>query len=80
MAYWALVIFCLGLFSLLFQIFNIFTWFTPFWGIILMLVAFAMLTRIAAKEKQGEKEALKRSIEELEAKLSQVEGVTEKKE
>lgn len=80
MANWALVIFVLGLLALLFRIFNISDWFVPYWSVILMLVAFAMLARIASKERQGEKEALKRSIEELEGKLKQIEGITDKKE
>ncbi|MGQ9534122.1 MAG: hypothetical protein ACUVTF_02665 [bacterium] len=73
MALWALILFLLGVLSLLFNIFNIFDWFTPFWAIILMVIAFAMLTRIAQKEKEGEKEKLVEKIQELEAQLSKYE-------
>ncbi len=69
MVIWALIIFLLGVLSLLFNIFNIFAWFTPFWAIILMAIAFAMLTRVAQKEKEGEKEKLIERIQELEAQL-----------
>ena len=80
MTYWALIIFLLGLLALLFNLFNIFSWFVPYWAVILMLIAFAILARIAAKEREGEKEALKRSIEELESKLKNIEGAGEKRE
>ncbi len=73
MAIWALLIFLLGVLALLFNIFNIFEWFTPFWAIILMAIAFAMLTRIAYKEKEAEKEKLVEKIQELEAQLSKYE-------
>jgi len=73
MSYWAIVIFVLGLLALLFNLFGIFQWYVPVWSIILMLVAFAMLARIAAKERNGEKEALRKSIEDLETKLKSVE-------
>lgn len=69
MTYWAIVIFVLGLLALLFNIFNIFEWFVPVWSVVLMLVAFAMLARIEAKQRKGEKEALRKSIEELEGRL-----------
>lgn len=70
MALWALVLFLLGVLALLFSIFNVFDWFTPFWSIILMAIAFAMLTRIAKKEKEAEKEKLVEKIQELEAQLN----------
>ena len=70
MATWALIVFLLGLFSLIFHIFNIFTWFTPWWAILLMFSAFGMLTRIWRKEKEGEKEKLMERIQELEAMLA----------
>lgn len=73
MAIWALIVFLLGVLALLFNIFNIFDWLTPFWAIILMAIAFAMLTRIAQKEKEGEKEKLVEKIQELEAQLSRYE-------
>ncbi len=69
MSYWAIVIFVLGLLALLFNLLGVFEWFVPVWSIVLMLVAFAMLARIAAKERNGEKEALRKSIEDLEIKL-----------
>ncbi len=56
MATWALIVFLLGLCSLLFHIFNLFSWFTPWWAVLLMFSAFGMLTRIWKKEKEGEKE------------------------
>ncbi|MCX7994215.1 MAG: hypothetical protein N3A65_00360 [candidate division WOR-3 bacterium] len=74
MALWAMVVFLLGVLALLFNLFNIFEWFTPFWAVILMAIAFAMLTRIAQKEKEAEKEKLVEKIMELEAKLSKYEG------
>ncbi|MEO0225412.1 MAG: hypothetical protein ABIL05_00515 [candidate division WOR-3 bacterium] len=74
MAYWALIIFILGLVALIFRILEIFDWFINVWPIILMLCAFAMLSHIAAKQRKGEKEALRRSIEELEAKLREYEN------
>ncbi|MEO0215426.1 MAG: hypothetical protein ABIL70_02710 [candidate division WOR-3 bacterium] len=70
MAIWALILFILGVLALLFNIYNIFEWFTPFWAIILMAIAFAMLTRIAQKEKEREKEKLVERIQELEAQIA----------
>ena len=69
MGTWALIVFFIGLLALLFHLFNLFTWFIPWWAAILMLVSFGMLTRIWQKEKEGEKEKLQQRIHELEAML-----------
>ena len=69
MASWALIVFLIGLSGLIFYLFNIFDWFTPWWGVIIMIMAFGMLTRIWKKEKEGEKEKLVERIQELESKL-----------
>ena len=69
MASWALIVFLIGLSGLVFYLFNIFDWFTPWWGVIIMIMAFGMLTRIWKKEKEGEKERLVERIQELESKL-----------
>jgi 4-hydroxybenzoate polyprenyltransferase len=69
MASWALIVFLIGLSGLIFYLFNIFDWFTPWWGVIIMIMAFGMLTRIWKKEKEGEKERLVERIQELESKL-----------
>ncbi len=72
MATWALITFVIGLLSFMFYLYNIFNWFVPFWGIIIMAIAFGMLTRIWHKEKEGEKEKLAQTIEELEDELAQL--------
>jgi hypothetical protein len=69
MALWALVVFVVGLVGLILYFFNIFGWFAPWWGVILMFMAFGMLTRIWNKEKEGEKEKLVERIQELEEQL-----------
>jgi hypothetical protein len=69
MASWALIVFLIGLSGLVFYLFNIFDWFTPWWGVIIMIMAFGMLTRIWKKEREGEKERLVERIQELESKL-----------
>jgi len=74
MAIWALSLFVLGVLALVFNLTNIFEWFTPIWAVILMVISLAMLTRIASKEKEGEKEKLVERIQELEAQLKKGEG------
>ncbi len=74
MAIWALALFVLGVLALVFNLVHIFEWFTPIWAIILMGISLAMLTRIAGKEKEGEKEKLVERIQELEAQLKKGEG------
>jgi 4-hydroxybenzoate polyprenyltransferase len=69
MATWVLIVFLLGLLALVFHLFNIFQWFTPWWAVVLMAIAFGMLTRIWRKEREGEKEKLVEKIQELEGKL-----------
>lgn len=69
MALWALVVFVVGVVGLILHFFNIFSWFAPWWGIILMFMAFGMLTRIWNKEKEREKEKLVERIQELEAQV-----------
>jgi hypothetical protein len=69
MALWALVVFVVGVLGLVLHFFNIFSWFAPWWGIILMFMAFGMLTRIWNKEKEREKEKLVERIQELEAQV-----------
>ena len=69
MALWVLIVFLFGLAGLIFYLFNIFGWFAPWWGIIIMIMAFGMLTRIWKKEKEGEKEKLVERIQELESQL-----------
>lgn len=70
MALWALVVFVVGVVGLILHFFNIFGWFGPWWGVILMFMAFGMLTRIWNKEKEGEKEKLVERIQELEEQLN----------
>jgi hypothetical protein len=69
MVIWVFIVFLLGLMALVFHLFNIFQWFTPWWGVVLMMISFGMLTRIWQKEREGEKEKLRERIEELEALL-----------
>ena len=69
MAMWALIVFLIGLAGLIFYLFNIFGWFAPWWGVIIMVMAFGMLTRIWKIEKEAEKEKLVERIQELEAQL-----------
>jgi len=69
MALWALVVFVVGVVGLVLHFFNIFSWFAPWWGIILMFMAFGMLTRIWNKEKEREKEKLVERIQELESQV-----------
>jgi 4-hydroxybenzoate polyprenyltransferase len=69
MAMWALIVFLIGLSGLIFYLFNIFGWFAPWWGVIIMVMALGMLTRIWRKEKEAEKEKLVERIQELEAQL-----------
>ncbi|UCD05256.1 MAG: hypothetical protein JSV98_09080 [candidate division WOR-3 bacterium] len=69
MSLWALVVFLVGVVSLILHFFNFFSWFAPWWGMILMFMAFGMLTRIWRKEREGEKEKLVERIQELEAQL-----------
>jgi hypothetical protein len=69
MSLWALVVFLVGVVGLLLHFFDVFAWFAPWWGMILMFLAFGMLTRIWRKEKEGEKERLVERIQELEAQL-----------
>jgi uncharacterized membrane protein YqjE len=66
---WAFFLFCFGVCALLLYVFDIFSWFTRWWGVILMFIAFGMLTRIWQKEKEGNKEKLRERIKELEALL-----------
>jgi membrane protein implicated in regulation of membrane protease activity len=72
MATWALITFLVGFVSFIFYLYEIFAWFIPFWGIIIMAIAFGMLTRIWHKEKEGEKEKLARRIEQLEDEVAQL--------
>jgi len=74
MTSWVLIVFFLGLCALIFNLFNVFAWFTPWWGIILMGVSFGMLTRIWKKEREGEKEKLVERIQNLEAQISKLKG------
>jgi len=69
MTVWALVVFLLGLIAVLINIFDVFTWFIPWWATILMVSAFGMLTRILNKERAREKEKLAERIKELDALL-----------
>jgi fatty acid desaturase len=69
MALWVLIVFLFGLAGFIFYLFNIFGWFAPWWGVIVMVMAFGMLTRIWKKEKEGEKERLVERIQELESQL-----------
>ena len=73
MATWVLIVFLLGLLALVFHLFDMFMWFTPWWAVILMVIAFGMLTRIWRKEKEGEKEKLVEKIQELETHVSKSE-------
>ena len=69
MAVWAFIVFLLGAIALIFNLYEIFTWFTPWWGLVLMVVSFGMLNRIWQKEREAEKEILKERLEDLEAEL-----------
>ena len=69
MAVWVFVIFLLGLLALVFDLFNVFQWFTPWWGTILMILSFGMLSRIWQKERECEREKLRQRIEEIESLL-----------
>lgn len=70
MAIWAIIVFFSGLVALVFHLFNIFNWFIPFWGLILMIIALGMLSRIWQKEKEGEKEKLVQKLIDLEEELT----------
>lgn len=69
MAIWSFIIFLIGVFALIFHLFNFFEWFTPFWAIVLMAISLGMLARISQKEKEGEKEKLVERIQDLEVQL-----------
>jgi len=73
MIIWSFVIFFVGVLALVFHLFNIFEWFTPFWAIILMAISLGMLARISQKEREREKEKLVERIQELEAQLQKPE-------
>ena len=70
MTNWAFIVFLLGVLALTFNLFNIFVWLTPWWGLILMIVSLGMLNRVWQMEREGEKEKLTERVEELEAQLS----------
>jgi membrane protein implicated in regulation of membrane protease activity len=70
MALWVLTLFFLGLLAVIFNLMNIFSWYVPWWGSILMILALGMLVRIWRKEKEGERERLIHKIRELEEKVS----------
>lgn len=76
MTYYVLIVFIMGLCALIFNLFDVFAWFTPWWGALLMILALGMLTRIWHKEKEGEKEKLVERIQELETQLTKMKGVT----
>ncbi|RKX70928.1 hypothetical protein DRP53_03245 [candidate division WOR-3 bacterium] len=78
MTNWALVTFILGLMAFLFNTFGIFTWFEQFWGLIMMLISLGMFTRIANKEREGEKEKLREMVEDLKRRIAELEGGEEK--
>jgi cytochrome c-type biogenesis protein CcmH/NrfF len=74
MAIWSLILFVLGIMAFVFNLFHVFEWFTPVWAVILMVISLGMLTRIARKEKEAEKEKLVERIQELENLLKKGEG------
>ena len=71
MAIWVLVLFLMGLLALVLNYFGIFEWFTPWWAMILMVIALGMFMRIWNKEKAGVKESLAKKIIELETQLKE---------
>jgi len=74
MTNWALLTFILGLIAFLFSIFEVFKWFEQFWGLIMMLIALGMFTRIANKERESEKEKLREEIEDLKRRIKELGG------
>lgn len=74
MSNWALVTFILGFLAFIMNALGVFTWFAQFWGLIMMILALGMFTRIARKEKEGEKEKLREIIEDLKAQITKLEG------
>ncbi|HIE05942.1 MAG TPA: hypothetical protein EYP58_03975 [bacterium (Candidatus Stahlbacteria)] len=66
--------FILGFVAFITNAIGVFTWFEPFWGLIMMLLALGMFMRIARKEREGEKERLREVIEDLKVKLAELEG------
>jgi multisubunit Na+/H+ antiporter MnhB subunit len=73
MALWAIIVFVVGVIIMLFHIFQAPAAFSYLWAIILMIIAFVMLYRIAQKEKEAEKEKLVERIQDLEAQLQKQE-------
>ncbi|MBI4727283.1 hypothetical protein HY768_08710 [candidate division TA06 bacterium] len=69
MTIWAAVIFLMGMIALIQHLTGTYSWFVPVWSVFLMLIALAILARISDREKHGEKDALKRKIEDLEREL-----------
>ncbi len=69
MAILVLIVFFMGLLSLIFGIFEIFDQLGMGWGLGLMVIAYLMFYQIWKKERQAEKERLHQHIQELEALL-----------
>ena len=69
MTSYILILFFLGLFSLVINLFNSLLWFTPWWATILMVTSFGIFNRIWQKEKKREKEKMVTRIQELESIL-----------
>jgi len=69
MATWGITLFVLGLIALVVNLFNIFPWFTTWWAVFIMVLAFGMLAQVGEREREGEKEKLTERIAELEALL-----------
>ncbi|MEW6684792.1 MAG: hypothetical protein AB1393_01115 [Candidatus Edwardsbacteria bacterium] len=72
MTVWAVIIFLMGLIALIQYLSGTYTWFVPVWSVLLMFISLAIFTRISNREKHGEKEVLKRKIEDLERELKAV--------
>ena len=69
MTTWVIILFFLGLFGTVISRVAGLGWFTSWWSVILMVVAFSMLKQIWRKEETGEKEKLLERMQDLEGQL-----------
>ena len=69
MTTWTLILFSMGLFALVYNLFDSFRSLTPWWAMVIMIIAFGILVRIWQKEGDSEKERLVARIQELEEQL-----------
>jgi hypothetical protein len=69
MATLILMMFMMGLFALVCDLFRVLAWLLPWWPLGYMVLAYYMFTLLWKNEHEGEKEKLVDRIVELEARL-----------